>query len=538
MLRFSKWKLFSTIAVILLGLTLAIPSTMSHDTRENFMKSLPGWFPTWLIPQRTIVLGLDLQGGSHVLLEVDANDLIRGRSGLVAQLRNDVRRILREERVVIDGGIQVTQRGVQFRLGQGVDQSKVLPKLRALAQPVRGDILGAGGPKNIEVSVSPDGLIQLVYTDEGINERVRRAIGQAIEVLRRRIDFGGTTEPNIQRQGADRILVQVPGLQDPQRLKEILGKTAKLEFRFVAQPGALDVDMLPSKDYSGQLLPVERRVIVGGEDLIDAQPAYDPRTNEPIVNFRFNIRGAQRFGQATSEGVGRQLAIVLDNEVVSAPSVNTPITQGQGQISGRFTTKETNELALLLRAGALPAKLTIVEERTVGPGLGQDSIEAGKLATLVATVFVVIFMFVTYGLFGLFANIALLVHVGLIFGLMSVLEATLTLPGIAGIVLTIGTAVDSNVLIYERIREESHAGRSVVSAIEAGFNRAFATIIDANSTMAIAALILFFLGSGPVRGFAVVFLLGILTTVITAVTLARMMIAAWYSWARPRAIPF
>jgi preprotein translocase subunit SecD len=306
----------------------------------------------------------------------------------------------------------------------------------------------------------------------------------------------------------------------------------------LAETGATDVDMLPSRDSGGQRVPVERRVIVEGGDLTDAQPAFDSRTQEPIVNFRFNLRGAQRFGQATTEAVGRPLAIVLDNEVISAPRILQPITGGSGQISGRFTVQQANDLSVLLRAGALPAKLTIVEERTVGPGLGRDSIEAGKIATLVATLFVVAFMFATYGLFGFFANIALLVHVGLIFGLMSALQATLTLPGIAGIVLTIGTAVDSNVLIYERIREEVHAGRSIVSAIQAGFDRAFATIIDSNSTMAIAALILFFLGSGPVRGFAVVFILGILTTVITAVTMTRMMIAVWYHWARPKALPF
>jgi preprotein translocase subunit SecD len=292
------------------------------------------------------------------------------------------------------------------------------------------------------------------------------------------------------------------------------------------------------EDQGGQRVPVERRVIAEGGDLTDAQPAFDSQTNQPIVNFRFNIRGAQRFGQATTENLGRQLAIVLDNRVISAPTIQSPITGGAGQISGSFTVEQVNNLAVLLRSGAFPAKLTIVEERTVGPGLGRDSIEAGKMATYVAAIFVIIFMFATYGLFGLFANIALIVHVGLIFGLMSVLEATLTLPGIAGIVLTIGTAVDSNVLIYERIREEVRAGRSIVSGIQAGFDRAFATIVDSNSTMAIAAVILFFLGSGPVRGFAVVFILGILTTVLTAVTLTRMMIALWYHWMRPKVLPF
>ena len=296
--------------------------------------------------------------------------------------------------------------------------------------------------------------------------------------------------------------------------------------------------MLPSKDAGGALTPVEKRVIVEGEDLVDAQPSFDQRTSEPIVNFRFNMKGAQRFGQATTENVGRPLAIVLDNEIVSAPRIINPITGGSGQISGRFTVQQANDLALLLRAGALPAKLTVVEERTVGPGLGKDSINAGLKATYVAAIFVVLFMFVTYGLFGLFANIALIVHVVFILALMSLLGATMTLPGIAGIVLTIGTAVDSNVLIYERIREEAKAGRSIISAIDAGFTRAFATIFDSNSTMAIAAVILFLLGTGPVRGFAVVFILGILTTVITAVTMTRMMIALWYRIARPKALPF
>lgn len=535
MLRFSKSKIIATMAVIVIGLLLAVPSMMSREQRLAFQNALPSWVPSWLIPSRAIVLGLDLQGGSHVLLEVDIPDLLRTQT---AALRDDIRRVLRDNRVSPQGGIQVTQRGAQIRVPDAADRERILPRLNELSQPLGNALIGQTGARDIQVTSSPDGTISLTYTDAGVNERVRRAVDQAIEVIRRRIDVTGTTEPSIQRQGADRILVQVPGLQDPQRLKELLGRTAKLEFRLVGQQGAADVDMLPSRDLGGQRIPIERRVIAEGGDLVDAQPAFDSRTNEPIVNFRFNIRGAQRFGQATTENIGRQLAIVLDNEVVSAPTIQSAITGGSGQISGRFTVQQVNDLAVLLRAGALPAKLTVVEERTVGPGLGRDSIEAGKMATYVAAIFVVIFMFSTYGVFGLFANIALLVHVGLIFGLMSVLEATLTLPGIAGIVLTIGTAVDSNVLIYERIREEFKSGRSMVSAIQAGFDRAFATIIDSNSTMAIAAVILFFLGSGPVRGFAVVFLLGILTTVLTAVTLTRMMIALWYHWMRPKALPF
>jgi preprotein translocase subunit SecD len=296
--------------------------------------------------------------------------------------------------------------------------------------------------------------------------------------------------------------------------------------------------MLESRDAGGQRVPVERRVVVTGEQLVDASPGFDQRTNEPIVNFRFSVAGGQRFGQVTTENVGRALAIVLDNVVISSPRILSPITGGSGQISGRFTVQAANDLAVLLRAGALPAKLTIVEERTVGPGLGADSIEAGRTAAYISALLVCGLMFAIYGLFGFFANFALIVHIGLIFGIMSAMQATLTLPGIAGIVLTIGTAVDSNVLIYERIREEFKGGRSMVTAIEAGFNRAFSTILDSNLTTLIAAVILFLIGSGPIRGFALTLVIGILTTVITAVTLTRLMIAMWYRTARPKELPF
>jgi SecD/SecF fusion protein len=479
------------------------------------------------------VLGLDLQGGSHVLLEVDVPDLVRTQA---TQLRDDVRRILRETRVAPQGGIQLSPRGVQLRVTDPADREKVLPRIRELAQPISNSIIGQTGNFDLAITEQPDGLIQLAYTDAGVNERVRRAIEQAIEVLRRRVDALGTTEPNIQRQGADRILVQVPGLQDPQRLKDILGKTAKLEFRLVADQAGGDVELLPSKDNNGQRIPVERRIIVEGGDLIDAQPAFDQRTNQPIVNFRFNIRGAQRFGQTTTENVGRPLAIVLDNEVISSPVIQSPITGGSGQISGQFTVKQVNDLAVLLRAGALPAKLTIVEERTVGPGLGEDSIEAGKLALWVGTALVAAFMVASYGFLGAIAVVAVVINVGMIFGILSVLGATLTLPGIAGILLTIGMAVDSNVIIYERIREESRLGRSAISSLNEGFVRALGTIIDANFTTLLAAGILFFLGTGPVRGFAVTLSIGILTTVFTAYTVTRLLIATWYRYAKPKTL--
>jgi preprotein translocase subunit SecD len=330
--------------------------------------------------------------------------------------------------------------------------------------------------------------------------------------------------------------VQVPGLQDPQRLKDILGQTAKLEFRMLADSAVGDVDQLPSRDSGGQRVPVERRVIVSGEDLTDAQPGFDQRTNEPIVSFRFNLRGAQRFGQATTENVGRPLAIVLDQEVISAPRIIQPITGGSGQISGRFTVEQANNLSILLRAGALPAKLTIVEERTVGPGLGADSIRAGAIASVISFAFVILFMVLAYGFFGVIATVALVVNVVLIFALLSALGATLTLPGIAGIVLTVGMSVDANVLIYERVREEQRVGRSAASALDAGFSRALTTIIDANLTTLIAAVVLFFLGTGPVKGFAVTLSLGIITTIFTAYTLTRLMVATWFKVSRPKRI--
>jgi protein-export membrane protein SecD len=537
MLRFSNLKIVLILLTTVVSILLAVPNLLNVEQRAAIERSIPAWVPKWLVPTKTVTLGLDLQGGSHVLLEVDVNDLLRTK---VLNLRDDVRRVLREEKVVPQGGIGVQPRGVQMRIAEQADREKLLPKLRALAEPIGNQAaIGGGGQRSSEVSEGADGIIQVTITEAGTTDRVRRAAEQAIEVLRRRVDALGTTEPNIQRQGSDRILVQVPGLQDPQRLKEILGKTAKLQFRMVSESGgaASEVEQLPSKDEAGAKIPIERRVIVEGDDLVDAQPAFDSRSSEPIVNFRFNVRGAQKFGQVTSESIGRRLAIVLDNEVVSAPVIQSAITGGSGQISGRFTVEAANNLALLLRAGALPAKLTIVEERTVGPGLGQDSIEAGKTAAYVATAIVSLFMIVSYGIFGVFANLALIVHVFIIFALMSLIGATLTLPGIAGIVLGIGMAVDANVLIYERIREEQQLGRSPLMALEAGFERALATIVDSNATQFLAAVILFYVGTGPVRGFAVTLIVGIATTVFTAFTLTRLMSVVWFRWKKPTRIP-
>ena len=380
MLRFSLGKTIAIVLAIVVGLLLAVPSLFAPERREAFTRSLPSWIPSWAVPTRGIVLGLDLQGGSHVVLEVDVQDLVRGRTGLVNQLRDDVRRVLRETSARVEGGIQVAQRGVQLRIADPAERARVLPKLRELSQQITNPILGQTGARNIDLVEQPDGLIQLTYTEQGIAERVRRAIDQASEVLRRRVDALGTTEPNIQRQGADRILVQVPGLQDPQRLKDILGQTAKLEFRMVADPGAADVDQLPSKES-----PRPDHADRAARDRRRRRPhrrAARLRPAHERADRQFQVQHPRRpaLRAATTENVGRLLAIVLDNQVISAPRILQPITGGSGQISGRFTVQQANDLAVLLRAGALPAKLTIVEERTVGPGLGQDSINAGIIA--------------------------------------------------------------------------------------------------------------------------------------------------------------
>jgi protein-export membrane protein SecD len=523
MMRISRIKSILILLATFIGCLLAVPSLMPEATRKAVFSALPSW-----LPQKAVALGLDLQGGVHMLVQVDQPDLIRS---MTSQMRDDVRRVLREERVALQGGIALQPRGVQFRIAQADDRARAMPKLRALSQPVGQQLFGPTGNQTILFVEQPDGQITLTLSDLGLNERLTRVGQQAIEVIRRRLDEKGTAELSIQKQGIDRILLQVPGVTDPQELKTKF-QPAKLEFRFVAEAGAADTEQMRSQE-SRQPVTVERSVIVAGDDLTDAQASFDSRTGQPIVSFRFNIRGAQRFGDATTRGVGRQLAIVLDNEVISAPVVQTPITGGSGQISGQFTVEQVNNLSLLLRAGALPAKLSIIEERTVGAGLGADSIQAGLMASYLATALVAVFMIVTYGFFGVVAVVAVTFNVLMLLGLLAVVGATLTLPGIAGIVLTVGMAVDANVLIYERVREEARAGRSAISALDAGFERALSTIVDANLTTLIAAIVLFFLGSGPVRGFAVTLSLGILTTVFTAFTLSRLMIATWYRWRRP-----
>lgn len=532
MLYFTRWKALAIVITALAICLCAVPNFFP----EAQVKTWPKW------AQRHLVLGLDLQGGSYLLLEVDSNYVKKEK---LDQVRDDARKTLRDARIAYTG-LAAKNGAVEVRISKDEEFQTALAKLRELSQPL-GGLLGSNGQRSLEVSSADDGLVRLTVPQAAVTDRIRQSVEQSIQIIEKRVNELGTVEPLIQRQGADRILVQVPGLQDPTRLKEILGKTAKMDFRMVdssvspdqAVQGRVpaDSDVLMSSQAPKTPYVVKKQVLVSGGDLTDAQPGFDSRTSEPIVTFRFNSNGARKFAQATTENVGQPFAIILDNEVISAPVIREPITGGSGQISGNFTVQEANDLAILLRAGALPAPLTIIEERTVGPGLGQDSIEKGELAAYVGSIMVILFMLLTYRLFGVFANIAVAINVAMIFGVLSLLNATLTLPGIAGIVLTVGIAVDSNVLIYERIREEIRGGRTAISAIDAGFKRALATILDSNITTFIAAAVLFYIGTGPVRGFAVTLGIGIITTVFTAFEVTRLIVATWVRWKRPQTVP-
>ena len=527
MLQFSRFSIVAIIAVCLFGILAAIPNLLSKEQAQ----SLPGF-----LPRNQVTLGLDLQGGAHLLLEVDVETVISERLDTLA---DDVRSALREERIrARRPKIDREEREVSVQLADAGQSEAAEAALQALEQPIASSIFG-GSAREVAVTVG-NGAIRARLTQEGLEQRRRSAVRQSIEVVRRRIDELGTREPNIQRMGEDRILLQVPGIGNTEDLKEILNAEAKLSFHMVAtgadpsNPPAGTM-VLPYADQQGQVL-VQRRPLLTGENLVDAQPSFN-QDGLPVVSFRFDLQGGRTFAEITRQNVGRPFAIVLDEKVLSAPRINEPILGGQGQISGNFTIEETQELSVLLRAGALPAPLRILEERTVGPGLGQDSIQAGKLAAVIGLSAVVVFIILTYGLFGIAANGALLLNIVLILGALSTIGATLTLPGIAGIVLTIGMAVDANVLVFERIREETKAGKQPFNAVDNGYRQALSTILDANVTTLIAAVLLFQFGSGPVRGFAVTLGVGILTSVFTAVVLTRLILATWLRRRRPARLP-
>ncbi|MHA6344136.1 protein translocase subunit SecD [Roseivivax sp. CAU 1761] len=554
MLQIDTWKRVLIWAVVLTGLVLALPNLFygrvesrndaviaierqgETPERAAAAASWPGWLPSGLVN-----LGLDLRGGAHLLAEVQVEDVYESRLEALWPEIRDALRPLRDE----IGTIRL-QDGAPGELRVAVSEPEgmaaALAAVRDLARPVSSTAaLAQGGANDIEVA--GEGREIVVRLSEAEQRAVdERTLQQALEIIRRRIDEVGTREPTIQRQGGDRILIQVPGIGSAQELKDLIGTTAQLTFQPVlgrasdaeAQPGPGE-EVLPAMDEEGVYYTLETAPVVTGEELVDAQPSFD-QNGRPAVNFRFDATGARRFGDYTAQNIGSPFAIVLDNEVISAPVIQSHIPGGSGIITGDFSIEESTQLAVLLRAGALPAGLTFLEERTIGPELGADSIEAGKLATAVAFAAVLVFMVASYGLFGIFANIALILNIFLLFGLLSLIGATLTLPGIAGIVLTVGMAVDANVLVFERIREELKTARGPARAIELGYEKALSAIVDANITTIITAIILFAMGSGPVRGFAITLGFGICTSVFTAIFVTRLLITMWFERRRPKTI--
>ena len=508
-------------------------SGVTTPEQEAAIAQWPSWLPSGLVN-----LGLDLRGGAHLLAEVQVADVYKDR---IDGLWPEVRDALRLERDAV-GNVrrEASEPGVlKVKIGNPANMAQAVELVRALAQPVV--TLTGVGQTDIEVAGAGDIItVQLSEAERAATDS--RTIQQSLEIIRRRVDEVGTREPTIQRQGTERILIQVPGIGSAAELKQLIGTTARLTFNPVrgrtadekADPGARNV-LLPAADEPGMFYIIEQTPVVSGEDLVDAQPAFD-QNGRPAVNFRFNPSGARKFGDYTAQNIGQPFAIVLDDEVISAPVIQSAIPGGSGIITGSFSVEESTDLAVLLRAGALPAELTFLEERTIGPELGQDSIDAGRIAAIIAIIAVSLFMFASYGLFGLFANIALAINMGLLFGALSMIGGTLTLPGIAGIVLTIGMAVDANVLVFERIREDLRIQKNPVRAIEIGYERAMSAIVDANLTTLITAAVLFYFGAGPVRGFAVALALGIITSVFTALLVTKQMIAIWYGWRRPTTI--
>jgi preprotein translocase subunit SecD len=493
----------------------------------------PGFLPSALVN-----LGLDLRGGAHLLAEVQVEDVYKTRMDAYWPRIRDALRDVRDEVGAVRR--QPSPDGIlRVRIENPAGLQTAIAAIEALATPVV--TLTGAGSSDIEVTVEGSELV--VQLSEAEREATDdRTLQQSLEIIRRRVDEVGTREPTIQRQGEDRVLIQVPGIGSAAELKSLIGQTAQLTFNRVlsrtndaATPVGIGEALLPSRDEPGAYYVVETTPVVSGEDLTDAQPAFDTN-NAPAVNFRFNSSAAQVFGDYTAANIGQPFAIVLDEEVISAPTIQSHIPGGSGIITGRFSLEESTELAVLLRAGALPAELTFLEERTVGPELGQDSIDAGKMAAMIAMLAVVLYMWASYGLFGIFANIALAANMALIFAALSAVGGTLTLPGIAGIVLTIGMAVDANVLVFERIREELRTQKSPARAIEIGYEKALSAIIDANITTFITAVVLWAVGAGPVRGFAITLGIGIITSVFTALFVTRLLVELWFNWRKPKTV--
>ena len=513
MYKLSKSRIILILAVCFLGIFFAIPNVISNSD------ALPKlWQP--------VNLGLDLQGGSNLLLEVKVDDVIKER---MSSIEDSARQILRENKIRYQN------------LNAGADSVKV--KIENANSRNKAANLFRKIDDGIQATENADGEIEIKYSDVELNKLKMKIVDQSIEIVRRRIDELGTKEPVIQSQGVDRIVVQLPGLQNPEYVKTLLGKTAKMSFHLVdsrssaaeARRGKLSASSRLIQGSEGETYVIGRKPVVSGENLVDAQPSF--QEGEAVVSFKFNSLGGKKFGEVTKNNIGERLAIVLDNEVISAPTIQSAILGGSGIISGNFTVKSANDLALLLRSGALPAPLEVLEERTVGAGLGSDSIREGIVASIIGLIAVVLFMVAAYGLFGVFTTVTVFTNLFLMLGALSFMGATLTLPGIAGIILTIGMAVDANVLIFERMREEVKAGRSTKDAAEAGFTEAWGTIVDSNLTTLVAAFVLFYFGTGPVRGFAVTLAIGIATSMFTSVTVTRLIISSWIAKYKPTRLP-
>ncbi len=553
MLHYPRWKILSIVAAIVLAMILSIPNVLQKETQDNWRK----------YGLRPMTLGLDLQGGANVLLEVDRKDL---NEQLKTQLASDMRSVLRDAKIAYSGIVK-SANGVSVTISKPEDMDKAGSELNKLVQPQAGGLLSGGGQVNLfDVSKTDTGYA-LTVSDKGMEARIARAIQQSLKIIEKRINSSGVAETSVQQQGLDRIVVQLPGVQNVDQILGVIGTTAKLTFQLLCeeQPAANaapppDCRSYPTKENVDRLIASKRaknedpkptadelkalpqlwvqtssRATVDGADLVDAQPSFG-QNNDPVVTFRFNNKGSLLFGKLTAANAGKPFAIILDGIIQSYPRINEPILGGSGQISGNFSTEETAALAVVLKSGALPAKLNIVEQRTVGPSLGADSIKAGLISCIMGLIGVMIFMILPYGFFGIVADVAVVVNLLFLIAVMSFFGFTLTLPGIAGILLTLGMAVDSNVLIYERIREEWRSGRTALSSLEVGFKSALATVLDANVTTLIAAIVLFGVGSGPVRGFALTLAIGIATTMLTAFTLTRMIVSIWNRRVRPKEI--
>lgn len=534
MLYISPWRTAIIVGICLIGILISLPNVLPAEWREAMGR--------FYLPSQTISLGLDLQGGSYLLLEVGVQKVVTER---LDSIEDSTRRVLRENDVRYTG-LKVGDGTVRVRISNPDQMEKARGLLDGLAQPVGNSLLGQSA-KEFDVTVGADQTFEMRMTEPAKEDVRRRTVEQSIEVIRDRIDELGTKEPTIQQQGADRVLVQVPGLQDPQQLKRVLGKTARMTFHLVdfslpadqvtagREPPGAKLYRMSDPTEGGPMLLRERPILTG-DRLKNATQSFS-QTGEAVVSFEFDLQGARIFAEVTTENVGRPFAIVLDNEIITAPNIREPITGGQGQISGNFSVQTANELAIMLNAGSYPADIKVIEERTVGAELGSDSIAAGTLAAWIGLGLVIVFLILNYGIFGVFADIGLVINFILVFAVMTTLGATLTLPGIAGLVLSIGMSVDANVLINERIREEGNLGKGLIASLDAGYNRAMPAIIDSNLTAIISCILLFAFGSGPVRGFAVTLGLGVTISMFTAVMVTRLMVIAWLRTLRPKTLP-